>query len=429
MALFTSEKKYFEVTAVSFTPDIMTVDEEISYSITVKNISGKKITSMYSTLALYYPDADGRISSSTDVYMYGGPSFAMKSISWASGASKTFTGKFKFTTANYHTYLPKIDDRLMPVYPPGPYTGSNNRGLRVGFTTNATFNDGTNNDYIHDIRGANSEYLKVIDSRYTPIVTKFSAERSIGSNINDEGENLLVNMSLSVSQTAKPERLSLYMYYRDKAKPNEDPKSVNITKYRDAALAGNLQTVIEEVLGKNSDWDVVLWFGDQYESGTYSIEVAKAFANVHLSGSPDGGVCFGSFSKSTPENPLFQCYYPAEFDKGIKGGFTYESEEVRTGGKWIDGKSIYRRIVPFTLNTTGSIQVIATIPGIDTLINIYGNVHRNGTARYPITFIYTTSNYHSIWMENATDLVARTTHAIGGHVILEYTTLAEEVSE
>ena len=126
---------------------------------------------------------------------------------------------------------------------------------------------------------------------------------------------------------------------------------------------------------------------------------------------------------------MFQCYYPAEFVKGIKGGFTYESEEVNTGGKWIDGKSIYRRIVPFTLNTTGSRQVIATIPGIDTLINIYGNVHRNGTARYPITFFFTTSNYHSIWMETETDLVARTTHAMGGHVILEYTKLVEEVSE
>lgn len=423
MALFTSEKKYFEVTDVSFTPDVMTVGEEVSYSITVKNVSGKKITSMYSTLSLYYPDANGRISSSDNVYMYGGPSFDMKSISWTSGASKTFTGKFKFTTSSYHTYLPKIDDRLMPVYPPVASTGSNNRGLRIGFTTNATFNDGTNNDYIHDIRGANSEYLKVIGFRYSPTILNFNAERSIGNELNDEGTNLLTTISLKLNENSRAELTSLKLLYRNSIKPEDGWSSIDLTSKVNDALAGKIQVVITSyTFATNTDYDLILQFGDQYESAEMPLYVSRAFANVHLSGKPLGGVCFGSFSKSTDTNPLFECCYPAKFFNGIDGVTNYSEDEMLTGGAWIDGKPIYRKTVSGTVTTTAGTAksgVIGTLTNVATIVNMYGAANRSDAA-FDLSMYASASNYNRI-AYTAGNIQFTTTHTATAHVTIEYT--------
>lgn len=423
MALFTSAKKYFEVTALSFSPNVMTVDEEVNQSITVKNVSGKKIGSMYATLVMYYPRSNGQIYTSQLVYAFGSPggaNYGMLSISWASGASKTFTGKYKFEVP----YPAQIVDRLMPIYPPDSHTGDNNRGLRFGFTTDIIFADGTNTDYFYDIRGVNSEYLKVIDFRYSPTILNFNAERSIGNALNDEGTNLLTTISLKINENSRVELMSLKLLYRNSIKPEDGWSSIDLTSKVNDALAGKIQVVITSyTFATNTDYDLILQFGDQYESAEMPLYVSRAFANVHLSGKPLGGVCFGSFSKSTDTNPLFECYYPARFFNGIEGVTNYSKDEMLTGGVWIDGKPIYRRVVEISVTTTGSrVDNIVTFPAIDALINLYGCVKRtSGNARYPISFWYSTSNYHDIWMETSTGLSCKTSHAITGQIILEYT--------
>ena len=177
MALLTSENGYFEITELTFSPRVITVGEETTYNITIKNTSGKKITKMYATLALYYPDAQGRISSSTAAYLYGGSGFELESISWSANGSKTFTGSFKFTTSNYSTYLPNITTRLMPIFDATSYTGGQKRSMILQIVTNADFANGTNYDNFYNLRGDNSEYLAVIDARYNPKISVFSADR------------------------------------------------------------------------------------------------------------------------------------------------------------------------------------------------------------------------------------------------------------
>jgi len=54
-------------------------------------------------------------------------------------------------------------------------------------------------------------------------------------------------------------------------------------------------------------------FGDAYDQVTASVYIARAFANMHLSGNPIGGVAFGKFAVAG----LFECNYPAYFYKGI----------------------------------------------------------------------------------------------------------------
>ena len=59
--------------------------------------------------------------------------------------------------------------------------------------------------------------------------------------------------------------------------------------------------------------------GDSYNTYQTSVDIGRSFANVHMSGAANGGICFGGFSTSTDDNPKFECYYPAYFYKGVQG--------------------------------------------------------------------------------------------------------------
>ena len=58
------------------------------------------------------------------------------------------------------------------------------------------------------------------------------------------------------------------------------------------------------------NYTITFTIGDAYDKAVFSVLVARAFANVHLSGVPTGGVAFGKFSSSKKGNPLFECAYP-----------------------------------------------------------------------------------------------------------------------
>lgn len=245
--------------------------------------------------------------------------------------------------------------------------------------------------------------LTLLDAWYKPSVPVFAAERSVGAEPDDEGENLLMNIRLGKSAAAKPEAMSMYLYFQDRADTDADPASVNLTGLMDSALAAEIQTVISETLGKNSDWDLVLWFGDQYESAAAAIGVSKSFANMHLSGASAGGVCFGSFSKSTEDNPLFECHYPAVFYGGISGVTSYAEGEAETGGRWIDGKRIYRYVLKAETSLSGAGGVIGTLPSaIDALISASGTLKRSSGIAHPVPYAYYGSlNYAACYLVEA----------------------------
>jgi len=66
-----------------------------------------------------------------------------------------------------------------------------------------------------------------------------------------------------------------------------------------------------------SNWCMMLWFGDEYESAQAYCSIGRAFANMHLSGAATGSVCFGGFGTSKPGQPLLESHYPACFHGGI----------------------------------------------------------------------------------------------------------------
>lgn len=364
MALFTSANGYFEVTALSFSPRIITVGDKTAYNITIKNTSGKKITKMYATLALYYPDAQGRISRSTAVYVHGSSGYEMESISWAANASKTFTGVFKFSTSSASGFEPDIITRLMPVFDADSYTGGQKRGMILQITTDATFANGTNYDNFYNLRGDDSSYLAVIDAYYNPKISMFTAERCEGSVQNDEGENIKVNLKARLPGDAVSDGFTMKLCYAKDAKANVASPSINLTASVDAALTGiwNSTTLITQTFSKANDWELMIVFGDEYESTTASADLARAFANMHLSGCDTGGVCFGGFSTSEENAPKMESYFPFYPYGGIVPTETIYptvSSGISTPGDYA-GPLVFRRIGKLVI-VSGSIKLTSEI--------------------------------------------------------------------
>ena len=67
------------------------------------------------------------------------------------------------------------------------------------------------------------------------------------------------------------------------------------------------------------NYTITFTIGDAYNTTSFSVLVARAFVNVHMSGCPTGGVAFGKFSSATDGSPMFECTYPAYFYGGIHG--------------------------------------------------------------------------------------------------------------
>ena len=175
-----------------------------------------------------------------------------------------------------------------------------------------------------------------------------------------------------------------------------------------------------------SDYYVLMRLGDGAEWGEALALLPQAFANFHLSGT-GAGVAFGKFSSSQagPSNPaaaLFECVYPATFENGIEGVNRYSAAEMDTGGRWIDGKRIYRQVLQFTVTQTGAAVTGATVQGFGGLVALRGFMVRSGSGNYiPLNFFYSTSNYCSTHVTGTGDVVVNTT--VGGDfvVVVEYT--------
>lgn len=238
--------------------------------------------------------------------------------------------------------------------------------------------------------------LHILDAWYRPSVERLFMERCTNGIPDDEGESLLADMKLACAPAAKLKNMQVRLYYSRNAAADTGGEYLDLTGSIDALLAGvqDDAEIVPGVYGKDADWNFMLWFGDEYESTVLSYGVPRAFANVHLSGRSTGGVCFGGFSRAEEGNPLFQCYYPSEFYEGIKGGFSYSYGEEDTGGKWIDGRRIYRKVM--TINVTANTDTLGEeiSPMLLDVIGVEGTYCRTSDRKwFPLNFWYSNTAY------------------------------------
>lgn len=117
---------------------------------------------------------------------------------------------------------------------------------------------------------------------------------------------------------------------------------------------------------------------------TAYIDTAGGYFNVEKH-----GVAVGMRSTGTPENPIFECNYPAYFYAGImlgggSGDYPASGTEQNTGVKWVDGKPIYRAALVGSVAASGRIQLPQITPctTIDTIIGISGTAVTPGGSNF-----------------------------------------------
>lgn len=106
------------------------------------------------------------------------------------------------------------------------------------------------------------------------------------------------------------------------------------------------RTILTDAVSASSGW----WFRLTLTDGIDSVfmtayaDEATAYFNVE-----ENGVAVGMRSNGTDVDKQFEVAdgYEARFHGGIRGVTNYSLKEVPTGGRWIDGKPLYRRTFHF----------------------------------------------------------------------------------
>ena len=81
-------------------------------------------------------------------------------------------------------------------------------------------------------------------------------------------------------------------------------------------------SVLPGTFANGSAFSFLLVVSDGIETASAMCVVDRAFANLHLSGQPTGGVAIGKFSAAIYGNPLFECAFPLV----LSGSKTYGPE-------------------------------------------------------------------------------------------------------
>lgn len=161
------------------------------------------------------------------------------------------------------------------------------------------------------------ESFNFLDAYYTPKIEKFIVERTA-----DEANTVKATIKLSHADgltETQINRLTCELSDWD----GTEYRTLTLHRTMAELFAGVTDdtAVITDTFDTGRDHTLTLVFQDSgYAESVQQIDtVEHAFANLHLSGASTGGACFGGFCKSTENNPMFECYYPAYFYGGIEG--------------------------------------------------------------------------------------------------------------
>lgn len=132
------------------------------------------------------------------------------------------------------------------------------------------------------------------------------------------------------------------------------------------------------------------------ENTSFSAEIDVVAVPLHLS-RRGNGVAIGKHSSVTENSdPLFECAYPARFEQGIENhaNSVFSTEETDTGGKWTDGKRIYRCVFSGTTSESGDHVSIGNFPSApETIIRFYGSMKSASDSKIrPLPFASYASN-------------------------------------
>ena len=262
---------------------------------------------------------------------------------------------------------------------------------------------------------------------YAPKVDVFGVIRTDASgNANREGQYLRTSLKLSIGNGAGLTGATCRIYYAADAQPVVGVSSyIDVTSKVSSLIAGvtNDASILPDEWPLGNTWFFRVVFTAGEEAALSEVMyVERGTTSLHISGYPGGGAAVGGFSTGTTDSPKFEAYAPSHLYGGISGVNIYSGDEVKTGGKWIDGKPIYRKTVSGGVSTTAGTSKAATIGSIAdvaAVVNLYGVVDRSG-AIFPLTMYGADNNHHRTAFTGGT-VQFTSTHSATAYVTVEYT--------
>lgn len=260
---------------------------------------------------------------------------------------------------------------------------------------------------------------------YAPKVDSFSVVRTDASgNPSREGLYIRTSLKLSIGNSAGLSGASCKIYYAADAQPVVGvSQSIDLTSKISSLMTGisNDPNILTGVWNVGNTWFFTAVFATGEEAAVSDVMyVERGTTSMHISGEPGGGVCIGGFSTGTTANPKFESRVPAHFYAGVEGVTNYSTDEVKTGGTWIDGKPIYRRTFTTASGKATTDVTLGTIANLAEVVSTNGYVKYYST-HFSLSFFRNDTYYHRTMVSSGGNVTVHCCQPFSAVVTVEYT--------
>lgn len=344
-------------------------------------------------------------------------------VSIPANATRTFTHSFEIDP-DLHTQA-ALDA-----------VGTRSLSPRLDFTLGRDYQGGTYTD---------NEYLALpnillLDMHYAPSIPIFTVSRSP----NADSTGAAVDLTCTLAEGADPAYAGLALTLQWKEEdaatfPAENTLAVTVA---DALASGGTTVTPDFTVETGKAYILRATFTDGIDSAFSEIKLSKAekTLNVHPTSKNIGLGQFAVPDLDADDVKRLDMTYRPYFHEGARdaagreiiGKTDYSTDRVDTGIKWIDGKTIYRKVLTFGAVSTGGTATISTgESAIDTLITLRG-AGNSGTSGQvlPLPFAHysNVANNRDITISSKSSnpsVVIRCGSGSnlpnGGYIIIEYT--------
>lgn len=271
--------------------------------------------------------------------------------------------------------------------------------------------------------------------RYSPLYNE--DEEIDGYVVDDLGGYMWCNFEIQVSSVAPAETELNSLHWSIVATNTSTGEELRTSGDADQyLLVTQDMNLFPSPVSEGDTWNCVLTVTDTAgNSVSDSSLVRPGRVNFALAASKYGAA-FGGLPKGTMGNPMLESYYPAFFYSNIYGSFpgvnTYSEEEVATGGTWIDGKKIYRKVLTGDVTaSTSSNTSLGIISGIKDIIRMDAMFARSSDGNnfvHPMPYYNSATRYFVPFYNPATgDFLVQATHTGTAILIVDYTRLVDDI--
>lgn len=295
--------------------------------------------------------------------------------------------------------------------------------------------------------GAHAYAIRVTDSRgmttektvqcdvtavQLPTISRFEAERYSaiqGDTLTyvrtDYGPNVWFNIDMAIDGADGNNSAEAYILYGRIGAAERT--RIDIPMGESFSMAED-RTIIPDEISANDGWEFTLYLTDSVNGAVAYDLVSKGMCILHRAGNGYGLGVGGFVTDGTEEKPLFKSFWEAHFLGGIAGVTNYSTDEVLTGGTWIDGKPVYRRVVMVSGTAGAFVSSDVTIADLGDIVSISGAAYMKGVSNpyyVPLDFTYFNSSNsmtnHVFTYVQGGVVKMKSSVAFDAWVVLEYT--------